>query len=88
MTTTPTTGSANASSVPEATQREIADLGRYEYGWADADVAGATAKRGLSEEVVTDISARKNEPDWMLRTRLKSLRLFGKKPMPSTSSTS
>ena len=83
MTTTPTTGPANASSVPEATQREIADLGRYEYGWADADVAGATAKRGLSEEVVTDISARKNEPDWMLRTRLKSLRLFGKKPMPS-----
>jgi Fe-S cluster assembly protein SufB len=83
MTTTPTTGPASASSVPEATQREIADLGRYEYGWADSDVAGASARRGLSEEVVTDISRRKNEPEWMLRTRLKALRLFGKKPMPS-----
>jgi Fe-S cluster assembly protein SufB len=83
MTTTPTTGPASASSVPEATQREIADLGRYEYGWADSDVAGETARRGISEEVVTDISQRKNEPEWMLRTRLKALRLFGKKPMPS-----
>jgi len=83
MTTTPTTGPASASSVPEATQREIADLGRYEYGWADSDVAGASARRGLSEEVVADISRRKNEPEWMLRTRLKALRLFGKKPMPS-----
>jgi Fe-S cluster assembly protein SufB len=83
MTTTPTTGPASASGVPEATQREIADLGRYEYGWADTDVAGASARRGLSQEVVTDISRRKNEPDWMLRTRLKALRLFDKKPMPS-----
>lgn len=61
----------------------LKDLGRYEYGWADSDTAGATAKRGLNDEVVRDISARKNEPQWMLDLRLKSLRLFGKKPMPS-----
>ena len=30
-----------------------------------------------------DISARKSEPQWMLDLRLKSLRLFGKKPMPN-----
>ncbi|HQV91707.1 MAG TPA: Fe-S cluster assembly protein SufB, partial [Phycicoccus sp.] len=58
-------------------------LGTYEYGWADSDTAGATAKRGLSPEVVEDISRRKNEPQWMLDLRLKSLRLFDKKPMPS-----
>ena len=29
-----------------------------------------------------EISALKNEPEWMLKTRLKSLRLFDKKPMP------
>jgi len=58
-------------------------LGTYEYGWADADTAGATARRGLSPEVVQDISARKNEPEWMLKLREKSLRLFDKKPMPS-----
>jgi Fe-S cluster assembly protein SufB len=67
-----------------ATQAEaLAALGRYEYGWADADVAGAAAQRGLSEAVVRDISAKKSEPDWMLDLRLKGHRLFGRKPMPA-----
>jgi Fe-S cluster assembly protein SufB len=61
----------------------LKDLGRYEYGWADSDAAGAGARRGLSEDVVRDISARKNEPQWMLDLRLKALRLFDKKPMPA-----
>ena len=61
----------------------LKDIGRYEYGWADSDTAGANAKRGLSPEVVTDISTRKSEPDWMLQRRLKALKLFDKKPMPS-----
>ena len=62
---------------------ELEGLGHYEYGWADADDAGAIAKRGLSEEVVREISALKNEPEWMLETRLKALRLFNKKPLPT-----
>ncbi|MEU9889243.1 Fe-S cluster assembly protein SufB [Sphaerisporangium sp. NPDC051011] len=62
---------------------ELEGLGNYKFGWADPDVAGATARRGLSEEVVRDISALKNEPEWMLDLRLKGLRLFGKKPLPS-----
>jgi predicted ArsR family transcriptional regulator len=33
---------------------------------ADPDPAGASARRGLNEEVVRDISAKKNEPEWML----------------------
>ena len=61
----------------------LKDLGRYEYGWADTDTAGSTAKRGLNDDVVRNISALKNEPQWMLDLRLKSLRLFGKKPMPT-----
>ena len=62
---------------------ELEGLGRYEFGWSDSDKAGTDAKRGLSEDVVRDISAKKNEPEWMLKMRLKGLRLFGKKPMPS-----
>ena len=62
---------------------ELDGLGRYEYGWSDPDVAGATAKRGLSEDVVREISALKGEPEWMLDLRLKGLRLFEKKPMPA-----
>ena len=61
----------------------LSGLGRYEYGWADTDVAGSSARRGLNDEVVLDISARKNEPEWMRELRLRSLGLFGKKPMPS-----
>src|SRR5436190_22630195 len=65
------------------TADQLAGLGRYEYGWADSDSAGATARRGLNEDVVRDISARKSEPQWMLDLRLKGLRLFEKKPMPT-----
>jgi len=61
---------------------DLEGLGRYQFGWADPDTAGATAKRGLSEAVVREISALKNEPEWMLDFRLKGLRLFEKKPMP------
>jgi Fe-S cluster assembly protein SufB len=62
---------------------ELEGIGRYEYGWADSDSAGASARRGLSEEVVRDISAKKGEPEWMLKLRLKALRLFDRKPMPT-----
>ncbi|MCB0916077.1 MAG: Fe-S cluster assembly protein SufB [Actinobacteria bacterium] len=62
---------------------ELEGLGTYEYGWHDPDFAGASAQRGLSEAVVRDISALKNEPEWMLNMRLKSLKLFGRKPMPT-----
>src|ERR671929_83032 len=67
---------------PLSQEETLSGLSRYEYGWADSDLAGASAQRGLSEAVVRDISAKKNEPAWMLETRLKALRLFQRKPMP------
>ena len=75
------------TTAPEAstalTQEEtLATLGRYDFGWADPDVAGATARRGLSADVVADISRLKDEPKWMLDFRLKALDLFERKPMP------
>ena len=76
MTTTPETAAP--------TQAEQLDsLGRYQFGWSDPDSAGATARRGLSEEVVRNISSLKSEPEWMLKSRLKGLSLFGRKPMPT-----
>jgi Fe-S cluster assembly protein SufB len=62
---------------------ELDELGRYKFGWADSDVAGAAARRGLNEEVVRDISAKKNEPAWMLERRLKALKIFHRKPLPT-----
>ncbi|HBY22435.1 MAG: Fe-S cluster assembly protein SufB [Propionibacteriaceae bacterium] len=67
-----------------ATQEQhLEALGSYAYGWRDSDSAGALAKRGLSEDVVRNISGLKDEPAWMLETRLKGLNLFGRKPMPT-----
>ena len=62
---------------------ELEGIGNYQYGWYDSDAAGQAAKRGLSEEVVRDISAKKNEPDWMLQLRLKGLKFFDRKPLPT-----
>ena len=62
---------------------ELDGIGNYEFGWHDKNDAGANAKRGLTEEVVRDISSKKNEPAWMLETRLKALALFEKKPLPN-----
>ena len=71
------------STTADAQAATIAELSNYEYGWRDTDSAGQGARRGLNEDVVRDISAKKGEPEWMLDLRLKGLRLFDKKPMPA-----
>ena len=76
MTTTPET-------VAPTQAEQLDSLGRYQFGWSDPDSAGATARRGLNEEVVRNISSLKSEPEWMLKSRLKGLSLFGRKPMPT-----
>jgi len=83
MTLSPEATKAAVGAEPLTQEEAIASLGRYEYGWADSDVAGASAKRGLSEAVVRDISMKKSEPQWMLEARLKALSTFLKKPMPT-----
>ncbi|TAM65930.1 Fe-S cluster assembly protein SufB [Mycobacterium sp.] len=83
MTLSPEATKAAVGTEPLTQEETIASLGRYEYGWADSDVAGASAKRGLSEAVVRDISMKKSEPEWMLEARLKALSTFLKKPMPT-----
>ena len=67
----------------QSDQEIIDSIGAYGYGWHDSDDAGASARRGLNEDVVRDISAKKNEPEWMLERRLKALEIFDKKPMPT-----
>jgi Fe-S cluster assembly protein SufB len=79
----PTQDAAQAAPEQRSDEEIIASIGAYEYGWRDSDAAGESAKRGLNEDVVKNISALKKEPEWMLKARLKALRLFDKKPMPS-----
>lgn len=45
----------------------------YKYGFT-TDVASETAPKGLNEDVVRFISAKKNEPEWLTEFRLKAYR--------------
>ncbi len=56
--------------------REAADRAAdYEYGWS-SEIETEFAPKGLSEDTVRYISAKKNEPEWMLDWRLKAFRLW------------
>ena len=48
---------------------------KYEWGFA-TEVEQDFAPKGLSEDTVRYISAKKNEPEWMLDWRLKAFRLW------------
>ncbi|MGH9171499.1 MAG: Fe-S cluster assembly protein SufB [Acidimicrobiales bacterium] len=57
------------------------DLGRYQLGWSDEEDYVFKPRKGLSEEIVREMSAMKHEPEWMTKFRLSSLRRFYSKPM-------
>jgi len=59
----------------ERSTREVEDLakGEYKYGWT-TDIAADTFPKGLNEDIVRAISARKGEPEWMCAWRLKAYR--------------
>jgi len=56
------------------TKEQIAALGeKYKYGFV-TDIEMERAPRGLTEDTVRFISAKKNEPEWMLEWRLAAFR--------------
>jgi Fe-S cluster assembly protein SufB len=59
------------------------DLSDYQYGFSDPDTFVFKSRKGLSEEVVREISAMKGEPEWMLEFRLKALKHYQERPMPT-----
>jgi FeS assembly protein SufB len=61
----------------------LEDIGQYKYGFHDPDNYVFKSQRGLSREVVENISAMKGEPQWMLDYRLKALEHFLARPMPA-----
>jgi Fe-S cluster assembly protein SufB len=54
----------------------------YRFGWRDPSHSVFQPKRGLSEQVVEEISDLKSEPAWMRKFRLKALKHFQARPMP------
>lgn len=58
-------------------------LDEYKYDFVTDAEPVYRARKGLSEEVVREISAYKEEPEWMLDSRLKALQVYESKPMPT-----
>ena len=60
----------------ESVDREIYDVkNKFEYDYK--------TKAGLTPEIIREISAQKNEPEWMLDFRLKSLDIYNKLEVPT-----
>ncbi|MDR2917802.1 MAG: Fe-S cluster assembly protein SufB [Tannerella sp.] len=56
--------------------------GDYKYGFT-TDIETETFRRGLDEDIVRLISAKKEEPEWMLEFRLKAFRYWQTMEMPT-----
>ncbi|MCH4177522.1 MAG: Fe-S cluster assembly protein SufB [Streptococcaceae bacterium] len=61
----------------------VPELEEYQFGFHDDVEPIYSTGTGLTEEVVREISKAKEEPEWMLEFRLKSLEAFHKMPMPT-----
>ena len=58
-------------------------VGDYRYGFHDPENSTIRFDKGLSEQVVRDISELKEEPQWMTDIRVKAYRRFIEMPMPT-----
>ena len=60
----------------------IDDIDRGIYDIKNIERHRHITKKGLTKEIVLEISNIKNEPDWMRELRLKSLEIYNKRPVP------
>ncbi|HTW35117.1 MAG TPA: Fe-S cluster assembly protein SufB [Rhizomicrobium sp.] len=64
------------------TEKTVAGLEKYKYGFV-TDIEMETIAKGLNEDVVRFISAKKDEPEWMLEWRLAAFRRWREMEEPS-----
>ncbi|WP_240416257.1 Fe-S cluster assembly protein SufB [Paenibacillus periandrae] len=62
--------------------KQMPEMEAYQYGFRDEHESIFKSGKGLTREIIMEISAMKQEPDWMLDFRLKSFEQFLKMPMP------
>lgn len=55
----------------------------YKWDFRDPETHVFKTRKGLDEDIVRQISAKKEEPEWMLEFRLRALRHFEQRPMPT-----
>ena len=62
---------------------QIEDINRNIYDIKNKDDYDFKMQSGINEEIVREISKMKNEPDWMLKIRLKALETYNKLELPT-----
>jgi Fe-S cluster assembly protein SufB len=71
------------SSIAQETREQVASIGdKYKYGFV-TDIEMERAPKGLSDDTVRYISAKKGEPDWMLEWRLGAFKRWGEMKEPN-----
>lgn len=65
------------------TEKAVFEKEDYKYGFHDPEQFVFKSERGLTEEIVRNISRMKNEPEWMTDFRVKAYHTFVEKPMPN-----
>jgi Fe-S cluster assembly protein SufB len=73
----------DTNSAVQSTRETVGSLAgeKYKYGFV-TDIDAETAPKGLSEDIVRFISAKKDEPQWLLDWRLKAYRHWLEMPEP------
>ena len=66
-----------------ANKTYIEDVDRGIYDIVNKEDHKYIADKGLTEEIIREISREKDEPEWMLDYRLQSLAIYKEKPMPT-----
>lgn len=66
----------------EKKRTQVDDIDRSLYDFADDEAGAERLDAGLTPEIVREISAKKDEPDWMLDFRLRSLDTYRRMPAP------
>ena len=67
----------------EKKRTQVDDIDRSLYDFADDEAGAERLDAGLTPEIVREISAQKDEPDWMLDFRLRSLDTYQRMPAPN-----
>src|SRR3954465_5598367 len=78
-----TTETGKVLTADEAALRSLGSDYTERYGFHEADNYLYKAPKGINREVVETISRMKNEPEWMLESRLKALQNFLDRPQPT-----
>jgi len=70
-------------SEPQVATPDVATIDRSRYDTREPERLRFRSTPGVNRRVVEEISARKNEPSWVLEKRLKALAYFEARPMPT-----